>query len=136
MWATFSSETGALTGTPQATHVGTRTNIVISVSDGQASASLAPFSLTVNPAANGSVTLDWTPPTQNTDGSALTNLAGYRILYGTSASALTKTVTVNGNVTSYVVEGLTPATWYFAIKVFNTAGVESAPSNPVSAVVQ
>lgn len=136
-WANFSEQTGLLSGSPKATDVGTTTGIRITVSDGKASASLNPFSITVSQSAStGSVTLDWTPPTQNTDGSALTNLAGYRILYGTSPTALTKTITVNNpSVSSYVVENLTSATWYFAIKVFNTANVESAASNPVSAVV-
>jgi hypothetical protein len=46
-WATFSATTGKLAGTPQATHVGTYSNIKISVSDGRYTAALAPFSITV-----------------------------------------------------------------------------------------
>jgi autotransporter-associated beta strand protein len=46
-WASFSSSTGALTGTPAATDVGTTSGIVISVSDGTATASLPAFSITV-----------------------------------------------------------------------------------------
>jgi hypothetical protein len=46
-WATFSNTTGSLTGTPTAAQVGTYSNIVISVSDGTASASLAGFSIQV-----------------------------------------------------------------------------------------
>ena len=62
---------------------------------------------------NGSATLSWTPPTQNTDGSALTNLAGYRILYGTSASALTQTIEIaNPGLATYVVTGLSSGNWY------------------------
>ena len=46
-WATFSSSTGALSGTPGSAALGTTTAIVISVSDGTISASLPPFNLTV-----------------------------------------------------------------------------------------
>ncbi len=46
-WATFNSGTGALTGMPAAGDVGATSGIVISVSDGIASASLPAFSITV-----------------------------------------------------------------------------------------
>ena len=82
------------------------------------------------PPQTGSVTLSWSPPTQNTDGSALTNLAGFRIVYGTSATALTQTIEVNNAaLSSYVVSGLTAGTWYFAVKAYNAAGAESVNSN-------
>jgi hypothetical protein len=47
-WASFDTTTGALGGTPSYAEAGSYTNIVISVSDGQATASLVPFSITVN----------------------------------------------------------------------------------------
>ena len=78
------------------------------------------FSITVTaPTTNGSATLSWTPPTQNTDGSTITNLAGFRIQYGTSASALTQTIEVsNPGVATYVVTGLSSGTWYFAVRAY------------------
>ena len=45
--------------------------------------SLPAFSITVTQVGLGSMSLSWTPPTQNTDGSALTDLAGYKLYYGT-----------------------------------------------------
>lgn len=84
----------------------------------------------------GSVTLTWTSPTHNADGSVLTDLAGYRILYGVSATSLTQTISVNPALTTYVVENLTPATWYFAMKAYRANGVESAQSNVASKTVQ
>jgi len=48
----------------------------------------ATYNLTCN-AAGGFATLTWTAPTQRTDGSALTNLASYRIKYGTTSGAPT-----------------------------------------------
>lgn len=83
----------------------------------------------------GTATLSWTPPTQNTDGSALTNLAGYRISYGTSATALAQTIQVGPSVSTYVVPGLMPGTYYFAVRAYTSGGTESVNSNVVSKVV-
>jgi hypothetical protein len=91
-WATFSTSTGQLSGTPMSASAGTYANVAISVSDGKASTALAPFAITVADTSNGAASLTWMPPTQNTDGTALTNLAGYRIVYGASASQLTQTI--------------------------------------------
>jgi hypothetical protein len=83
-----------------------------------------------------STTLSWTPPTENTDGTTLTNLAGYRLLYGTSAGALTRALTIsNPSTLSTVVDGLTQGTWYFAIVARSSAGTESAPTNAASRVI-
>ncbi len=103
-WATFSTSTGLLSGTPSATNAGVYSNIVIAVSDGKATTSLPAFSLTVKPVVvTGSAMISWTPPTTNTDGTALTNLAGYRIAYGTSATSLTSVANVpTAGVTSYI----------------------------------
>jgi hypothetical protein len=93
----------------------------------------------VNPTpapGTGSVTLNWGAPATNTDGTALTNLAGYRVLYGQSADALSNTVAIaNPTTLSTVITGPSGGTWYFAVKSFNTAGVEGPLSNIVSATV-
>ena len=129
-WATFNTSTGRLSGTPAAADVGTYSNIAISVSDGHESTALSPFAIAVTAMSNGRATLSWTAPTENTDGSTLSNLAGYRIRYGTSADALTQTIVIsNASVTTYVVEDLAPATWYFAVTAVNSTGSESAYSN-------
>jgi hypothetical protein len=129
-WAVFNTSTGRLSGTPDAADVGTYSNITISVSDGHQSTALNPFAIAVTAISNGRATLSWTAPTENTDGSTLSNLAGYRIRYGTSAGALTQTIVIsNASVTTYVVEDLAPATWYFAVTAVTSAGAESAYSN-------
>lgn len=86
--------------------------------------------------APGSVTLSWTSPTENTNGTALTNLAGFDIHYGNSATAMTQEISVNsvGNLT-YVIEELTAGTWYFDIYAVNSAGVQSGPSSTVSTTI-
>lgn len=83
----------------------------------------------------GNANLSWTKPVQNVDGTSLTNLSGYTIQYGTSASALTQTLQVNDAAAlSATVSGLAAGTWYFSV-VTNSSSDASAPSNPVSVVV-
>ncbi len=136
-WATFNTSTGRLSGTPTSAHAGTYSNIVIRVSDGRSTTSLRAFSIAVSEVANGSATLSWAAPTRNADGSALKNLAGYRIVYGTSANALNRTIEVrNPGVSSYVVENLSPATYYFAVRAFSSSGTESANSNVASKTIR
>jgi len=133
-WATFDETSGTLAGTPTAANVGTYANIVVSVSDGEHSVALAPFTVAVNQMSAGNAVLDWTAPTENTDGSALTDLAGYKVYYGTSASNLSESVKVaNPGLTSYTIGNLTPGKWYFAVTSITTGGVESAPSGVVTA---
>jgi hypothetical protein len=136
-WAAFNTSTGLLSGTPGATAVGSYGNIVISVSDGRATTSLAAFSISVVDVSNGGATLSWTPPTQNTDGTSLTNLAGYRIAYGTSSTALTQTIQVsNPGLSSYTISNLSPGTYYFAVRAYTSSGTESGNSNVQTKTVQ
>jgi len=135
-WASFDAQSGHLSGTPAAGDVGTDSNISIRVSDGTSTVSLATFSITVTQAASGSVTLNWIAPTQNTDGSALTNLAGYHIYYGTSAGNLNQSLQIaNPGLATYVLGNLAAGTWYFSINDYTTTGVESAVSNIVSTMI-
>lgn len=88
------------------------------------------------PTASTGVTINWTPPTENTDGSALTNLAGYDIHYGTQPGNYTQTITVsNPGIATYVVDNLSPGTYYFAVAAVNSQGAESPLSSPVSTIV-
>ena len=84
----------------------------------------------------GAATLSWEAPTTNTNGSALTDLAGYRIYYGPSRSDLNETVGLNTTgLQTYVIENLAPGTWYFAIKAVTNNGIESALSQVVSKTI-
>lgn len=133
-WASFNTATGQLSGTPAATQAGTYSSITIAVSDGKSTASLPAFAIAVAQASSSyAVTLSWLPPTQNTDGSVLTNLAGYRIVYGTNATTLNQAILLNNpGLTAYMVENLSPATYYFAVKAVTTDGIESDYSAVVS----
>lgn len=129
-WATFSNNTGTLSGTPTLGSAGTTLEIVISVSDGDLRASLSPFEVDVVQDSLGSVTLGWTPPTANGDGTTLNDLVAYKFYYGMQSGQYTSSVRVdNPGIASYVVQSLVPDTYYFAATVVNSLGVESRFSN-------
>ena len=129
-WAKFDSKTGRLSGQTLLGDVGTYDKIRISVSDGDASRSLPEFSITVSQVGLGSMSLSWTAPTENTDGSVLTDLAGYKLYYGRSAGRYDRSIRIdNPTVTSYLIDDLLPATYYVAATSFNAAGIESTFSN-------
>lgn len=87
-------------------------------------------------ASSGTATLDWIPPTRNSDGSALTDLAGYTVYYGTSPDKLTQSVKVaNPGLSAFTVSNLTTGTWYFSVTSYSTSGVESARTSVVSAKI-
>jgi Putative Ig domain len=138
-WLTFDSATGRLQGTPGANSLGTFRNIVLSVSDGRTTAHLPAFSIVVtepNVSHVASVTLDWTPPTANTDLSPITDLAGYHLYYGTTPSALANKVDISdAGLTRYVVAGLGSGTWYFALTAYNREGRESGLSAALRATI-
>src|SRR5512137_1993298 len=123
VWATFDATSGTLYGTPAAANVGSYAQVTISVSDGKASATLPAFTITVAPAPMGNATLSWSAPTQNVDGSAITNLAGYKVLYGNAPGQYTQTLSLPAaSMTSVVVEQLALGqTWYFTVKAVNSA---------------
>jgi hypothetical protein len=78
----------------------------------------------------GSVRIAWNPPTTNTNGSSLTNLARYRVLYGTSSSSLNQSTVIDDPTrTNATISSLAPGQWYFAIRAVNSSNVESANSN-------
>ncbi len=130
VWASFDTAIGKLSGTPQPEYVGTYTGIVVSVSDAEYNVSLDPFSIDVIDVGTVSVTLSWTAPTQNTDGSHLTDLAGYKIYYGLSEGEYPNVISIDTpGLTIFVVENLIPNTYYFVATSVNSSGVESDYSN-------
>jgi Putative Ig domain len=145
-WLTLNAATGRLNGTPTSADVGVDTGIVVQVSDSKATVSLAPFNITVAAAstAGGSgggtttsnVDLAWVPPTENTDGSALVNLNGYKIYYGTSSNNYTQTITIpNPGLTRYVIDSLPPGTYFFSVIATTSTGVQSGYSPEVSTTI-
>lgn len=136
-WAAFDAGSGALTGKPAATDVGTYSGIEIAATDGKAVTALPAFAITVAAAVqtNG-VELSWSPPTQNADGSTLTDLSGYKIHYGTQAGNYTESVAVeNAGITRFQLDSLPKGTIYIAMTAMNAAGAESDFSQEVSVTV-
>jgi len=85
---------------------------------------------------SGNATLSWDAPTSNTNGTALTDLSGYRIYYGASEDDLVQTVQIgNVGVQTYVIENLQPGTWYFAVRALSSEGTESPLSEVVSKTI-
>ena len=129
-WAVFNTSTGTLSGQPGLGDVGIYADIAISVSDSVAVASLPRFSVNVTQSELGSVTLTWNPPTQNDDGSMLSDLAAYKIYYGLSEGNYTNQIYIpNPGISAYVVEDLVPDTYYFVATAVKQSGVESQFSN-------
>ena len=80
-----------------------------------------------------SVTVSWAAPLENVDGTALTDLAGFVIVYGTSTDALSQSVYIdNPSIDRYLLEDLSAGTWYFGVKAYSTSGAESELSTLVS----
>ncbi len=78
--------------------------------------------------ASESVTLAWDPSLDS-------DLAGYKIYYGPASGTYTNEIDL-GLVTTNTVCCLTPgATYFFVVTVYNTAGLESDPSNEISYTV-
>ncbi len=140
-WATFSTSTGRLSGTPTNTNAGTTSGIVISVSDGKTTTAVGPFSVTVVTVAtvnNGTATLNWVAPSTRQDGSpfSLSDLKGYNVYEGTTASNLTLLMRIDvSTATSYTAANLAPGTHYFSVTAYDINGAESSYSNIVSRVV-
>ena len=92
-------------------------------------------------AADTQAVVSWTPPTTNTDGTQLTDLASYNVYWNVGDPSL---VTAPGGKVRSVapalsptttVTGLTAGTWYFAVTAVNAVGVESAISNIASKAI-
>lgn len=78
----------------------------------------------------GSTSLSWQAPAANIDGTPLTNLAGYKIYWGTTRGSYPYSAQVSNAATrAHMVTGLASGTWYFAVTALSSNGVESAYSN-------
>jgi hypothetical protein len=84
-----------------------------------------------------SVEVAWQPPTANSDGTPLSDLAGYNLYYGSSSHHYTHSIPIpNAGITTYLVEDLPAGTYYFTIAAYNASGVESSPSPEVTTVLE
>jgi len=73
------------------------------------------------PTAARAATLSWSAPLLNSDGSVLRDLAGFKIYYGQNANVMANAISItNASVSTFIVENLTPGTWYFGITAGNS----------------
>ena len=89
--------------------------------------------LPIDESTQGSVQISWNAPTENEDGSSLTNLAGYKIYYGQSEVALDISVLINDSQqTTYKINNLEyDHTYFFCVAARNTQGLESECSDTI-----
>ena len=80
------------------------------------------------------LTLEWDPPTNNEDGSELTDLAGYSVYLGTQPGVYTSEFDVGFSNEVEVVD-LEDGTYYLAVTSYDLHGNESDFSNEVSSIV-
>ena len=135
-WASFDSQTGTISGTPQESDVGVYADVRLSVTDGELTASISPFSITVETALvqTGSLSLRWAAPSTRTDGSSLEvhEIDGYCIYLGDSSSNLTMEVDLNdGLADSYTFTDLPVGTYFVAVTAYDTDGNHSGYSNTI-----
>ena len=139
-WASFSTSSGRLSGTPTDSHVNTYSGIIISVTDGTDTASLGTFSIIVSgtETQTGSVTLNWTAPVARTDGNPIlmSEIAGFTIHYGTSTGDYSNRLSIDdGSATSASIADLQVGTYYLTVTTRDSEGRESDNSAEIAKVV-
>lgn len=89
------------------------------------------------PATSGTATLSWQAPQTKADGSALTDLAGYRIYYGTASGSYSSTITIaDPSTTTYTIQNLAASnTYFFVLRAFDKNGLESNPTPEASKTI-
>jgi hypothetical protein len=79
------------------------------------------------------VTLSWNAPTKNSNGTSLTDLAGYYVYSGRQSGDYSSKIKVAGNVTEYTFTNLVKdVDYYFAVSAYDISGNESSFSNEVT----
>jgi len=78
-----------------------------------------------------SKTIRWQAPTQNVDGSALTDLAGYVVYWGTQSRNYTGSYAINSPGITQWEATVSPGPYYFALTALDSEGNESGYSNQI-----
>jgi fibronectin type III domain protein len=86
--------------------------------------------------AASSTILSWAAPALNSDGSPLTNLAAFKVYWGTTQGTYSQSTKISSaTARTYTVNGLTTGKWYFVVTALNSNGDESPYSNVWSKTV-
>ena len=136
-WLQLDRTTGTISGEPGEQSLGEYSGIRITASDGTATTSLEPFSITVVAVGENTATVSWIPPTARTDGSQLSNLAGYRIYFGQDINIAGEMIELRDtSLTRLTIDGLTEGQWYFRAVAFDSENISSPVSPTVSGYFQ
>ena len=84
------------------------------------------------------VSLSWAAPTEREDNEpiSLSEIAGYKVYYGTSANDYHKSVDINdGSAVGYTFTDFSAGTYYFALTTYDTEGRESQQSPAIKIIV-
>lgn len=83
-----------------------------------------------------STMLTWAAPALNSDGSPLTDLAAFKVYWGTTQGTYSQSAKLGSAAArTYTVNGLTSGKWYFVVTALNSKGDESPYSNVWSKTV-
>lgn len=86
------------------------------------------YTLTCSTAIDSTATLSWTAPTLNTDGTTITDLAGFNAYEIIGGSPVLFSHMTQANYVSLPVVNLLPGLHSFYVTAYNLGGSESAPS--------
>ena len=133
-WTDFNITSGELTGIPTGDDAGIYKDIVISTDNGEANANIPAFSTEViGDVYSGTEQLAWSPPTQNSDGTPLTDLQGYRVMYGIESGTYEYAERLNDpGITSHQIDGLIAGLWFFTVTAIDETGIESPKADEAS----
>lgn len=122
--------------TPDASFFGSD-SFSYTITDANGDLSVASVGVNVECSACGQAVLSWDPPTTNTDGSQITDLAAFNVYIGTAPGDRSNKVKIDDPAaTTYTVDGLSAGwTYYFVVTAENAGGAESSPSNEVSKAI-
>ncbi|HEX2139112.1 MAG TPA: Ig-like domain-containing protein [Woeseiaceae bacterium] len=141
-WSSDKGQTGTASGTSSWTvdqvplELGANT-ITVTATDAAGDSRSDTIVINRESTGTGSTTLSWEAPTQRTDGTALTDLAGYTIHYGRMSGVYDYQIDINTpGVATYVVENLVPGDWYFSLSAYDSSGLESDLSNEAHRQIQ
>ena len=87
---------------------------------------------------SATVSLSWVAPSAREDNApiSLSEIAGYRVYYGTTPGQYTNSVDINDGIAEgYTFTALPTATYFFVVTTYDTEGRESQYSAEVTKVV-
>lgn len=141
-WSSDKGQTGTANGTNSWTvnqvplELGANT-VTVTATDGAGDSRSDTIVINRESTGTGSTSLSWEAPTQRTDGTALTDLAGYTIHYGRMSGIYDYQIDINTpGVATYVVENLVPGEWYFSLTAYDSSGLQSDFSNEAHRQIQ